>query len=571
MTRPWLRSSALLLCFAQLMAASKISQADDRASGEKLFPKETLAFFSIPDVPELKTKWDKTSTGQMLHEPKLQPFLDDVKKKIGEGSKQVEDEIGVSLDDLLELPQGELSFAVMEQPARKFAFVMLLEYGDNQETVDTLLKKMGDELKKEEAEHSTEEVDEVTVHIYTLKSDDDDNPFKTITYFVDEECLVISNEVSALKEVLERWGGDSDDTLAQNEQFSHIMTQCKLESGEPALKLFVNPIGLINTGFAVAQNYFPQAGMAVGFLPLFGLDAMKGWGGIADFEEGEFEGIANFYFYCDTSKGLMGLFNFPATQLTPPKWIPATVGSYSLMNWNVLGAYTAIESLVDQFQGKGSTARFLDRQAGEGPMIHIKKDVLDHLDGKIQIIQSVSEAAEPGAPPIPDFFIALGLKDATKMKKTLAAAAKASGPQLESREFNGEKIYEIKQPGSDNTISLAVTEGQLVVTNDTPLLENMMRGKSAQRASLVDSPEYKKISKFFPSKASAVMFQRADAQLKVYYNLLKSTNSDVLNGIDPSKLPPFEAIAKYFQASGGYMVPDKKGVKSVSYSLKRSE
>lgn len=571
MTRLWLRSSALLLCLVQLMAAAKISQADDRASGEKLFPKETLAFFSISDVPEMKKKWDKTSMGQMLRDPKLQPFLDDVKKKIDERSKQVEDEIGVSLDDLLELPQGELSFAFMEQPARKFAFVMLLEYGDNQETVDKLLQKMGDELKKEEAEHSTEEVEEVTLHIYSLKNDDEDNPFKTLTYFVDEQCLVFSNEVDALKEVLSRWDGDSDDTLAQNEQFSHIMTQCKLESGEPLFKSFINPIGLINAGVAVAQNYFPQAGMAVGFLPIFGLDAMKGWGGTGDFDEGEFEGIGNFYFYCDSSKGLMGLFNFPATQLTPSKWVPASVGSYSLMNWNVLGAYTAIESMIDQFQGKGSTARFLDKQAGEGPMIHLKKDVLDHLDGKIQIIQSVSEAAEAGAPPIPDFFVALGLKDGTKMKKTLAAAAKASGPQMESREFNGEKIYEVKQPGSDNTVSLAVSEGQLVITNDTPMLENMMRGKTAQRASLVDSPEYKKIAKFYPSKASAVMFQRADTQLKVYYDLLKSANSDVLDGVDPSKLPPFEAIAKYFQASGSYMVPDKKGVKSVSFSLKRSE
>lgn len=570
MTRLWFRSSALLVCLVQLISAAKFSQAGERASGEKLFPKETLAFFSVSNVPEMKKKWDKTSIGQMLHDAQLQPFLDDVKKKIDEGSKQVEDEIGVSLDALLELPQGELSLAVMEQPARKFGFVLLLEFGDKQETVDKLLEKMAEELKEEEAEHSTEEIDKVTLHVYSLKSDDD-NPFKTLTYFVDDKCLVFSNEVAAMKEVLSRWDGSSDDTLAQNDQFSHIMTQCKPESGEPLVKMFMNPIGLINTGISVAQNFFPQAGMVVGFLPMFGLDAMKGWGGIADFDEGEFEGIGNFYFYCDSSKGLMGMFSFPATQLTPPKWIPASVGSYTMLNWNVLGAYTAIESMVDQFQGKGATARFLDMQASEGPMIHYKKDILDHLDGKIQVIQSLSEAAEEGAPPIPDFFVALGLKDATKMKKTLAAAAKASGSKMESREFNGEKIYDINQPGTDNTVSIAVSEGNLVVTNDTPLLENMLRGKTAQRAPLVDSADYKKIAKFFPAKASSIMFQRSDAQLKVYYNLLKNANSDFLEGIDPSKLPPFEAIAKYFQASGGFMVPDKKGIKSVSYSLKRSE
>ena len=318
MTRLWLRSSALLLCLVQFIAAAKYSQAAERASGEKLFPKDTLAFFTVSNVPEMKKKWDKTSVGQMLHDAQLKPFLDDVKKKIDEGSKQVEDEIGVSLNDLLDLPQGEVSLAVMEQPARKFGFVLLLEYGDKQETVDKLLKKMAEELKKEEAEHSTEEIDKVTLHVYSLKSDDE-NPFKTLTYFVDEKCLVFSNEVAAIKEVLSRWDGDSDDTLAQNDQFSHIMTQCKPESGEPLIKMFMSPIGLINTGISVAQNYFPQAGMVAGFLPMFGLDAMKGWGGTLDFDEGDFEGIANFYFYCDSTKGLMGLFNFPGHSIDSAK------------------------------------------------------------------------------------------------------------------------------------------------------------------------------------------------------------------------------------------------------------
>jgi hypothetical protein len=571
MNRLWHRSSVLLLCVVQLTFASRISLAEERASGEKLFPKETLAFFTISDVPEFKTKWDKTSVGQLLHDPQLKPFLDDVKDKLDEGSKKLDDQVGVSLGDLLELPQGELTLAVMEQPARKIAAVLVLEYGDKQETVDKLLKKMEDALKEEEAEHSTEEIDDVTLHIYKLKTDGD-NPFTTVAYFADEDTLVFSNEVDALKEVLERWDGKSDDTLAQNEQFAYIQSQCKMESGEPLIKMFINPIGLINSGISIAQASFPQAGMALGFLPLLGIDAMKGWGGAVDFEEGDFEAIANFFFYCDSSKGLMGVFNFPAAQLAPPKWVPATVGSYAVMNWNVQGAYTAIETLVDSFQGRGSTARFLEQQASQGPMIHLKKDLLDHLDGKINVIQSVASEKDDEGPPIPEFFLALGLKDATKMKKTLAAAAKASGPNMESRDFNGETIYEIQQPGTGATVSVAVTEGQLVVTNDTPMLEGIMRGKAGQRAALVDSPDYKKIAKFFPSKTSMLSFQRSDAQLKMYYDLLKNANSnDALEGIDVSKLPPFEAIAKYFQASGGYMVPDKKGAKSVSFSLKRSD
>ena len=115
---------------------------------------------------------------------------------------------------------------------------------------------------------------------------------------------------------------------------------------------------------------------------------------------------------------------------------------------------------------------------------------------------------------------------------------------------------------------MVVTAGQLVVTNDTPLLQGMMRGESS-RTSLVDSDDYKKIAKFFPSKTSMLSFQRSDTQMKTYYDLLKNSDSN-WEGIDVSKLPPFEVISKYLQPSGGYTVPDKKGAKSVNFSLKRN-
>ncbi len=569
MNRLWLRSSVLLLCLAQFVTTSTLVRADDNAPGEKLLPKDTLAFFTIADVPEFRKKWDKTSVGQMLHDPQLKPFLDDIEKKIDEASKNMENETGVSISDLLELPQGELTVALLEKPPRKLSFVFMLEFGKNQATIDKLLKKMHEGLEKEQAEHTKEEIEEVTVHTYTLKNPEPDNPFKTITYFTDESFLVFSSEIEALKEVLERWEGDSDDSLAQNEQFKYIQSQCEPKSGEPIVKWYVNPIGLINSGITMAQASIPQAGLAAAFLPMFGVDGWKGWGGTMDFDEGEFEGVSNSFIYAENPKGLMGIFLFPETQLAPPKWVPADIGSYSAANWNIGGAYTSIETLVDSFQGRGATGRFLDQLAEQGPMIHAKKDIIDHLDGKIHILQSETKDNDD-APPTPQVMAAFGLKDAAKMKKTLSAAAKSGGSNLETREFNGETIYEMITPNSDQSVSFTVTEGQLVITNDTPLLEGMMRGQNGGRAALIDSAEYKKIAKYFPSKTSMVSFQRSEAQFKTYYNLLRKSDN-VMDGVDVSKLPPFEAISKYFQPSGSYTIPNKKGAKSVAYSLKRSE
>ena len=569
MNRTWHLSSVLLLAIAQVVVGSRFVQAADKIAGEALLPKDTLVYFSIANIPEFKAKWEKSSMGQMLRDPALKPFLEDVEKKIEEGSKKLDEEIGVSLNELAELPHGQLMIAILEKPARKFSGVLALEFGESKATINKLLKKMDEQLEKEEAEHTTEDVNKVTVHLYKLKSPEPDNPFKTIAYFTTDSYLVVSTELDALKEVIERWDGNSDDTLAQNEQFKYIQTVCKFEGGDPLLKWYVSPIGLIQSGIAVAQSSFPQAGMAGAFLPMLGIDAFKGWGGAMDLDEGEFEGVVHSFVYAENARGIMGLFQFPEAQLAPPKWVPAEVGSYAVLNWNILGAYTSVETLVDSFQGRGATARYLDSVAEQGPMIHPKKDVIDHLDGKIHLLQADPGDSEDGAPPTPQILFGFGLKDSAKMKKTLAAAAKAGNSNLETRDFNGETIYEVSTPAGDQVFSFAVTEGQLIATNDTPLLEGVMRGQSG-RTPLVDSDEYKRIAKYFPSKTSMLSFQRSDVQLKASYNLLKNADT-FIEGLDVSKLPPFEVIAKYLQPSGGYTVPDKKGAKSVTFSLKRAD
>ena len=566
MNRLWLRTTVALFCIVQIFAHVQFGFAEEDTPAEKLLPKDTLFFFTVSDIPELKEKWQKTSMGQLFQDPLLKPFLDEVAEKKEELSKDVEKEIGVSIDDLLDLPQGELTFALIEKPERTLSAILLLEYGENKETIDTLLKKMDEALEKSEADHLTEEIHDVKVHVYKLKADED-NPIKTLVYFADEDYVVFSNELDAIKEVLLRWDGKSDDTLAENDQYKYIQAQCKGES-EGQIKLFLTPSGLISTGISIAQTTFPQAAMASGFLPLLGLDGLKGYGGTITIDEGDFESIANFFVYVERPQGLIGLFQFPSIQQAPAKWIPATVASYAGINWDVATAYKSVEGLIDSIQGKGQTARFLDQLADQGPNIHIKKDFLDHLDGKIQFVQGEPKQADEDAPPIPSIFATLGLKDAAKMKKTLASLAKAIGPLVETREFNGETIYEGQLPGGDTTISFAIAEGQLVITNDTPMLEGMMRGRTGQGAPLADSPEYKRIAKVFPAKTSMQSFQRTDVQLKVYYEMLRKADPESLGGIDGSKLPPFEKISKYLIPGGGYAVPDKKGAKSVNFSLK---
>ena len=571
MRRLWLGTAAVMLCLVQAWAGGQIARADENAIGEKLLPKDTLLFFTIPDVSEFKDQWDKSSSGALFRDAEFKPFLDDVKKKIEE---KVQDELGVSMDDLLELADGEITFALLEKPARKLSVVLMVDYGDNKETVEKLLKKMHEALESE-AEHSKEDVKDVEVNVFTFKNAPAENPFKTLAYFNEDSYLVFSSEVAALKEVLDRWEGDSDDTLATNDVFKYCMDRCKDESGEPTMKFFLNPIGLVQSGLNMVQTIQPQAGMVSPFLPMLGLDKLKGFGGASYVNAGDFDTVSKTFVYADSPTGVLNVFQFPATEISPPKWVSSGVSVYFGGNWNIAGAYQAVEGLVDQFSGffgekRGALARWMDKAANDGPGIHPKKDVLDLLDGKFHVVQSVG-TGEGDEPLTQKFFLALAVKDGAKAKKLLATLAKSDGSPAESREFNGETIYEIALPQGDQTMSFAVAEGHLVLTNDTVMLEGMLRGTSSG-TSLADSAAYKKIAKHFPAKASMISFQKSDAQFKVLYEMMKNAeNQEFLEGVDLQKLPPFDVVQKYLRASGSYTIPDKKGAVMIGFQLKEGD
>lgn len=568
MKRLWLATTLLFCGLMSAWTGAQAAYGDDDATGAQLVPKDTLMFFSIPSVADMKEDFDKSLGGALFRDPELKPFLDDVRKKIDELSDKLRDEVGVTIPELLAIPKGEVTLALMERPTAKLAPVLIVDYGDSKEIVDKLLKKLHDALDGDLAEHEKQDFKDISVHVYKFKDQDPDNPFQTLAYFNDDKCLVFSSEVAALKEILDRWEGDSTDTLANDDTFKYVQERCKSDSDEPDAVWYISPIGLINSGLAMAQTTVPQVGMAKLFLPQLGLDKLKGFGGAGYYGSGEFDAVNKMFLYAEQPTGVLNVFQFPATDLTPPKWVPADATKYVGANWNAAQAYQAIESMIDGVYGRGFTAKRLDAMASadNGPGIHIKKDVLDLLDGKLHVMVGADSKDDDSA--VPQFLMAVDVKDGAKAKKILAKAAKSDRAGLETREFNGETIYEA---GSDErSISIAVAGNQFVLTNDAAALEGMLRTTTA--APLAESSVYRKIAKNFPAKVSMLSYSRTDTQLKAAYELLKNAEDiDFLEGIDLQKLPPFEVLEKYLRPSGFYGVPDKKGALFVDFQLSEGD
>ena len=386
-----------------------------------------------------------------------------------------------------------------------------------------------------------------------------------------------SSGVDLLEDILVRWDGEHAETFAANDDvFAHIMQQCQPEGADnPQMKWYFNPIGLFKSIASLPQanqgGISPQ--MAVNFLPLLGLDKFKGMGGTSSLMTDEYEGVSYAFLYVDQpASGLIKVFECPAVRQGPANWVPAAVSAYSSVNWDIQGAYAAIESLVDTFQPPGTFANMVDQLAQQGPRIHIKDDVVDSLTGRFQMFGEVDDEAEADDEAAQQAgLFALELKNADKIADVVERMAGITDGKLKQRDFRGTAIYEMDLPnfqgGAQQTLGIAVAKSQLFIATNVEQLEDYLRIDEAEEP-LANSTEYRRISSHFPSETSYLSFARPAAQLKPIYEQLRSGQMDaVVDGIDFSTLPEFDTLAKFLTNSGGYAVPADKGALMISFSL----
>lgn len=547
---------------------------------ERRLPQGTTVFLSVPDVTAAKEQFMRSSFGQMMQDDAFKSIREECDQWWAEKSKEAQDELGIPPAELLNLLDGELAFAVVQPPGKDIGGVLMIEFGEHRETLDALLEKARGELE-DQAERSVETVQDTEVVTYLFDESDQGNGRGSTAYFIKDEYLVLAMadgtaSVGILEEVLLRWDGEHPQTLADQDVYSTVMLKCQSGSEEPHVRWYFNPIELLRS----ALNSMPQAGqmpiqpaMISGMLPVLGLNNFKGVGGTVTIMTDEFDSVSRTFMVVDQpTSGLLKIFEFPATSQQPPQWVPATTASYASMNWDVTGAYKAIEALVDFFQPPGTLATMVDQLSQVGPQIHIKDDVIDALTGRIQTLGELRSDVDLQAAATQPVVIAFEVSNEEKMAGVLERVSASLDEKLETREFRDVKIYESEIPnfqgGRPQSMGMCVARGQLFFATDVELLEGYLRESADE--TLANSADYRRVASHFPGKTSYMSFQRPAAQLKPVYEMIRDGQLEaMIPEIDFSKLPEFDKIAHYFNLTGSYAVPADGGAMYVQFGLHR--
>ena len=609
--------SSIFFAFCALTLGSLLPAVAARPTAPQLFPYNTVVYLRVDDFPEMKTDFSRTSMGAIRADETVAPLIDRLYSELLTAFPQIEEELGVTLEDILQLPPGEvaLSLAVTDTARPMFAF--LADVGANTETADKLIERAQFEHISNAGDLVEETIGDTDVTIFQNPGADDD-----LYIFIKEETVVMcSSELMALH-LINAWEGtaeESDRNLSDNRKFTDIMrNSVGADDYQPQISFFADPLTLINA--TTRDNFQAQAALAL--LPTLGVDGFKAVGGSLILAPPGFDSVAHFHLALGTPRrGVLNLLTFGSGDMTPESWVPADVADYSTVFWDLAKTYDEVETLVDQVLGAGYFENLVEDNINTPTGWDLRQDVIGQIDGRLTMIGKVIEPIRLNSL---SRLISVKLKEPDVFAKFIEENIEKFRVPFEKKEYRGSSYYLIStpnrgqpavrevsfqdpgdRPGQPNSIqdgnrqnfrqnfrqpqpTLAILDGYLVVADSFEIIEAAIDTSAGDGEKLADQSDFQLIVAQIKAQTgeiepSAISFSRPEHSLKMIYDVVlgdsvqgtitnQASNNQffrVLNSaFQDHPLPEFSEISKHLAPTGGVLFNRPTGLHYMTFSLK---
>lgn len=574
---------ALVVMLVLTLSASTFAE---RPTAPKLLPEKTLAYIRIADSRELVDRFQATAFGRLFQDKQIQPLVSQLYGSASQLFMQIQQSIGVSLDELLAIPQGEVCVALVGREEGRPAVIALLEVGDQDTAAQKLIEFAEDRMIARGTTRRSERVGDTT--IVNLEG--------RVSYCQREGVYVFCNDPTLLKAVLKVWDGDTTvKTLADNFKFTSIMRRSVGTKNErPQVTWFVDPIELFRN---VARDDM-GAQMALAMLPALGLDGIKAVGGSMIFATEDFDSISYMHLMLDNPRaGILEMVAIDSGDQTPQDWVPADAASYMNIYWDSHKTLTAFRKLYNTIRNRENALHDDIESRFSRPLgIDVEKEILDQIDGRAT---HVSWFEKPARVNSGTNLVGIKVKDAAAMRKTVDKLAGKFTDRFTKKSFSGADYYQIKQRNQPQNLDeelvrrptpcLCVLGDYFLLSDSVKCLEAAIANKNDPSKSLDKELDFKliasKAKQYLGSdKPGMMVFSRPEETMRSFYDLATSPNTrrrlsdaagrnpvfrDLDKALHDHPLPPFAVIAKYLAPAGGTLVSDETGLHYMAFSLKR--
>jgi len=561
-----------------------------RPSAPKLFPQKTLLYARVDDTRELKAKMAETSMGRISNDSQIKPILDSFYSSFSTLVQGMQDAVGVNLDELLSIPNGELAIALVPTKTNP-VFCALLEAGDELPAVKLMIGRLEDRIASTGGAKTSKEIGKISVNQIRNGTRED----RQLGFFLDSGVLVVCTNAEYAETLAQIWQGSGIDhkSLADNREFTTIMSRCVGTAGErPQASFYANPLALYREVSKSSSNSL----LVLTTLKTLGLDGIKGIGGSAIFAPNDFDSIIHAHLLLDNNRrGVMRAVRPKSGSTEPELWVNDKVSSYGTMNWDFNRTVKAIAEIVDSFGGENTFENNVIATGSRQIGIDLRKDVLDSLDDRVSLAQLILPTKRINSQ---SNLVGIHVKDVQRLKADVLPRffnkVKSSDARWTSKLLGDSTVYYIDIKNESQTVrapqpSFAVVGDELLFSDAIESIEQAIKTHSSGDDLLSESIEYKlirdRIKAQLKDKETSIMsYQRPEESLRLFYDLASdSENISRLENISANNpffgslvaalkgknLPPFEVISKYLAPSGAFVVEEEDGLHYTTFSLRR--
>jgi hypothetical protein len=627
-----LRSSAtrttvvfLAALAAPLLVLVSRGRTAERPAAPKLLPADTLAYLRIPDSRDLVDRFNETAIGRMSRQEQMQPLVTDLFGAAARAFKEAEEELGVSLAELLSIPQGEVVVALVAPPDGQPALIVLLDVGESRPVVEKLIERGEAEMAQDGWARTSETLADCDVVVHRRE----EGELREIVHCFMDDTLTIATNLTVAADLLGRFSGDqpedspapTDDTgdseshavLADNDKFVAVMNRCKgSKDARPQLTWFVDPIELARVG--ARGNVAAQAGLAI--VPVLGLDGIQGLGGSLTLATERFDVVFHVHLLLDTPRtGIIEMVAFRPGDMNPEPWVPHDVASYTTLNWDVDVTYRTMTQLYDSFSGEGGLSKVVQRRVSDQIGVDFEKEILPAIEGRVTILAWFEPPASMGSRAR---LVAVKLNDAKQFQSVLEKIVAKFPETLEKKTYSSATYYQVaesamrrmrlgrrgQRPTADGEQPqppppgpaqarvqpcMGIVGDYLIAADRPSFFEKVVLAKADASRSLASDLEFKLIASKIRRQPGGthpalVTFDRPEMALRMVYDLVASdetrtqlteraADNEFFGAVDKAlrdnPLPPFAVLQQYLAPGGGMITDDETGLHYMGFTLRR--
>lgn len=595
----------------------------DRPPTEELLPESTVVFIQMDNIRDFMTKMNDSSIGKMLADESVAPLAESLWGEAKSAYSEVQDQVGVSLEDLQAFPAGEITFAVIAPRRKDPEFMLIIQTDPESEAVDRILDR-GREVVAEQGEEITadESADGIKFESFNVDG-------TKVTFFRKDGLMVGSTSQDELNHFIDRWMGREVEKvrpLSENRKFITILNRCRgTKDIKPEARFFIDPIELAKS----ATRGDAGSQLAINFLPVFGLDGLLGIGGSMLLSEDEFTSVVHAHvLLAEPRKGVFEMLAFRPTSYEPEPWLPKDISNYFTTSWDINQMLVELTKIIETFQEPGTVDKFFTETADKELEFNVREELIGNLTGRVTFVQWIEPPMRANS-QVPLF--ALEVKDPAAMEKTLEKIfARANRDQPEDSEFRwsptdhkGIQIYGMAEDAIKNQMergrerrrqrqeeqgqtpsdeldiemnsmqpSMALVGNYLLFSQQSrKVIEQVIETDQGDSESLAENKDYQRISSKMTrllktDMPAGIFYADPRVTFRWMFELATSENSKSLmaeqavenkyiggikNAMDQNPLPEFGELEHYFQPQGGFMTSDETGFHFLMFELKAGD